>query len=557
MTPAATNWVALVAVCIAPLAAAGSERIAAFSEGGGGIGRDKAAAFDLSDDLRFSLGDALSAIVVNTLVSPATQGAKEVHTASDCAGNPGGLQEGCREVAFSAQSGPAFAGAPESSGTKLAQTSSPVAGDQVGSPSAGRAELFGLADPKEPESIRTSGFLESTIAYTYSSPAHWSRGVVRGRVAAEGALAEGAKWKLSGRVDVDPVYYLSDFYLSSVERDQRLYAIWGENYVDFNAAGLDFRIGAQDIVWGEVVGLFFADVVSALDLRDFLLPSFDIIRIPQWAARAEYFHGDSHLELVWIPIPTFDNIGKPGSDFYPVPLPSPTPAAVAAGFLDPQTPARNLANSNYGVRFNTLISGLDMSAFYYRSSSALPTFYRLPPGGAGQPAIFEPRHDRIWQAGGTIGKDFGSFVLHGEAVYTSGRGHSVTDLTVPNGVVELSTVDYIVSLDVPLGSDTRLNVQAFEQVFVDGSRGDLQIKTDGFGASVLLATKWGASWEPQVLWIQNFKDAGGLIRPRLAWRMAPNARVAFGVDIFTGDSDGFFGRYDNRDRLYTEFRYDF
>ena len=555
MTPVAANWVALAAVCFAPLAAAGSDRIAAVAEGGGRTGHTKTAVFDLSVDNHFSLGDSLSAIVVLSLVSDGAQGARDAQTATNCTGRAGSLQERCGEITFSAQSGQAVARATESFPRMLAQASSPVADDRVGA--LGRAELFGLAEAKESASIRTSGFLESTIAYTYASPTHWSRGVVRGYVAAEGGLAEGAKWKVSGRVDVDPVYYLSDFYLSSVEKDQRLDAIWGENYIDFNAAGLDFRLGAQHIVWGEVVGLFFADVVSPLDLRDFLLPSFDIIRIPQWAARAEYFHGDSHLELVWIPIPTFDNIGKPGSDFYPVPLPSPTPEAVAANFRDPQTPARNLANSNYGVRFNTLVSGLDMSAFYYRSSSALPTFYRLPPSGAGQPFTFEPRHDRIWQAGGTIGKDFGNFVLHGEAVYTSGRGYSVTDLTVPSGVVELSTVDYIVSLDVPLGRDTQLNVQAFERVFIDGGRGDLQIKTDGFGASILLATKWGSSWEPQVLWIQNFKDAGGLIRPRLAWRLAQNARLAFGVDIFTGDSDGFFGRYDNRDRLYTEFRYDF
>ena len=131
----------------------------------------------------------------------------------------------------------------------------------------------------------------------------------------------------------------------------------------------DFRLGAQQIIWGEVVGLFFADVVSARDMREFLLPSFDIIRIPQWAARAEYFAGDSHVEFIWIPVPAFDRIGKPGADFYPAPLPSPTPPSVAALFLDPQRPDRNLGNSNYGVRANTLVSGWDIAAFYYRSFS--------------------------------------------------------------------------------------------------------------------------------------------------------------------------------------------
>jgi hypothetical protein len=33
--------------------------------------------------------------------------------------------------------------------------------------------------------------------------------------------------------------------------------------------------------------------------------------------------------------------------------------------------------------------------------------------------------------------------------------------------------------------------------------------------------------------------------------------VGVGVDIFAGADDGVFGRYDNRDRVYTEVRYDF
>ena len=151
------------------------------------------------------------------------------------------------------------------------------------------------------------------------------------------------KWKLGARVDADPVYYSSNFYPDPVKRNQRLDVFYRETYLDFSAGDWDFRLGAQQIVWGEVVGLFFADVVSAKDDREFLLPSFDIIRIPQGAARAEYTAGDSHVELVWIPIPVFDKIGKPGADFYPAPLPSLTAAQAAALFQTPVTPPRRLS----------------------------------------------------------------------------------------------------------------------------------------------------------------------------------------------------------------------
>ena len=191
----------------------------------------------------------------------------------------------------------------------------------------------------------------------------------------------------------------SNFYLQDVKENQRVTAIWRENYLDFDAGGWDFRVGAQNIVWGDVVGLFFADVVSARDLRDFLLPSFDVIRIPQWAARAEYSTGDSHVELVWVPIQTFDNIGKPGSDFYPVPLPSPTPENVAAVFQNPDRPSSSLSNSAYGFRANTLAGGWDIAGFYYRSYAGSPTFYRELTG-YGLAAVRLPAALRPHLAGG-------------------------------------------------------------------------------------------------------------------------------------------------------------
>jgi hypothetical protein len=415
----------------------------------------------------------------------------------------------------------------------------------------------GLVAAGDKSTSRFGGSLDALGAYTYPSPSHWSRAVGRLQLTGQGEFENRVKWKIGGRVDVDPVYFSSNFYLDPVKKNQRFTAIWGENYLDVSAGDWDFRVGAQHIVWGEVIGLFFADVVSARDMREFLLPSFDVIRIPQWAARAEYFAGDSHVELVWIPIPTFNRIGKPGADFYPVPLPSPTPSEVAALFQGPERPARNLSNSNYGIRANTLAAGWDLAAFYYRSFSTEPTFYQLPSKVVGQPFIFQPRYDRIWQTGGTVSKDFSDFVMRGEAVYTHGQGYSVGDVSAAQGVVARPILDYILSVEFSLPGDTRLNIQGFQRTFFGGRGGDLALKTDGVGASVFLSTKLTSTLEPQLLWIQSFNHAGGLIRPRLNWNSAKDTTVSVGCDVFTGPADGFFGRFNNRDRVYAEVRYDF
>ena len=415
----------------------------------------------------------------------------------------------------------------------------------------------GAAD-RDGATFKLGGFYQGTFAYTYSDPVHWSRMVQRFQATAEGNLGEHVKYKLGGRVDVDPLYYWSNFYLDDVKKDQRFSAIWGENYLDFEAGGWDFRLGAQHIIWGEVVGLFFADVVSARDTRDFLLPSFDIIRIPQWAARAEYFKGDSHIELIWIPVPTFDRIGKPGADFYPVPLPSPTPQSTASLFNNPDRPDRSLSNSNYGVRANTLLGGWDLAAFFYRSSNAQPTFYRLPTASIAQPFVYQPLYDRISQTGSTVTKDFDSFVLRGEAVYTYGQNFASLDASAPQGVVRRNTLDYIASVEVPFEKiDGRLNVQAFQRLYFGGGADAVALDSGTWGASVLVAGKVTPTIEPQLLWIQTFGGGGNLVRPRVNWYPVRNATIGFGVDIFTGPSDGLFGRYNNRDRVYTEIRYDF
>ena len=192
------------------------------------------------------------------------------------------LADAARAPLSSAQA--LFDAAPAADRTILAQADKPAA-------PGSRDELFGLkpapgAPAFAPGKPTITGFYDLEVAYTYSDPSHWSRAVNRLQLSAQGEFGGGVKWKIGARGDLDPVYMTSNFYLSDVKNDQRANLFWRETYLDFSAGGWDFRVGAQNVVWGDVVGFFVADVVSPRDLREFLLPSFDIIRAPQWAVRA-------------------------------------------------------------------------------------------------------------------------------------------------------------------------------------------------------------------------------------------------------------------------------
>lgn len=392
------------------------------------------------------------------------------------------------------------------------------------------------------------GYAQGEAARAYREPAHWSKARMRVELSREGRLSERVKWKVGGRFDYDAAYDVSHFYPPAVRDEQRSEFMLRENYLNISEGDWDVRIGRQHIVWGEIIGTFVADVVSAKDMREFVLPEFGQLRIPQWAARVEYFKNDAHAELVWIPVPSFDRIGKPGADFFPYPLPVP------ARFLDEQIPTRKLSNSNYGFRLSQLKKGWDVSGFYYHSLDASPTFYRVSsePG----PLVFQPRHDKIDQVGATVTKDLGAAVFKSELVYTKGRQFSVTRSSAANGLVRQNTLDYAVGLDFSLERDTRLNVQFLQRVFF-GHDADIIADKRESAASLLVSHQLTSKVEAQALLIRSLNRDDWLFQPQLSWAFEKNWLLRFGLDLFGGPPTGVFGRFDNNDRAQVLVRYAF
>jgi len=408
------------------------------------------------------------------------------------------------------------------------------------------------AKPAVATPLRLTGFFENKIAYTYEDPDHWSLARNTLELSLDGG-AGGIDWKVSGRGVYDPVYEFENYYPHDVKEDQEFEATIRETYVDISRGDLDFRLGRQHIVWGEMVGLFFADVVSAKDMREMVLQEFDILRIPQWAARAEYFKDDLHAELVWIPYMTYNDVGKPGAEFFEVVLPESFPED---GLRYVQDQPQGLDDGAYGARLTYLVNGWDLAAFYYNSRDALPAFARA--------ISFDPRplltltevHERIDQAGATLAKDFGSFVLKSEAIYTSGRPFSVTDFSDSDGLVRQDLLDYVVGFEWAFADEGRFNVQFFQRWFPDHERAMIDDDLQS-GASVLLTRRFATHWEPELLWITSVDHTDSMLRAKLTWLSGGRWSLGGGVDVFSGSPGGLFGTYDSRDRVYTELRVTF
>ncbi|MDQ8021861.1 MAG: DUF1302 family protein [Moraxellaceae bacterium] len=425
-------------------------------------------------------------------------------------------------------------------------------------------DLFGDDLPKKPAAaaepapaaggIRYSGSLEAKAAYMLPTPEHWSNLRLRGVMNAQGEHG-GVKWKLGARADGDAAYagMNEDIYPAQVRKDQKLGFELRENYADFEFGDLGLRVGKQHIVWGEMVGLFIADVVSPTDRRDYLGLDLEPVRRTQWAARLEHFAGDWHNELVLVPVQTYDKIGKPGADFYPYPT-TPTPG-YAYVINDELRPERTASNMGGGLRTGFLKNGWDMAAFAYVSRDIAPTFERRIVTAPTPATVYTPVHDRIRQFGGTVSKDVDGVVLKAEGVYTNGRRFSVNRLDDSDGLISSDAFDYALGADFTLPRDWNLYLQFTQRVLTNH---DASMNTDKMesGGSVLLKRGWG-SWESSLLWASSFNRNEGWVNAVLSYRVRPNSRIRVGADWFYGPQVGFFGRYDRNDRVWTEFQQSF
>ena len=119
--------------------------------------------------------------------------------------------------------------------------------------------------------VRFTGFVQNELAYGYTGPdPHFQHFLTRAKLYLKGSFNPRVSWQVGGHIQYNPVFDFETFYPDRVDRDQKLDGWVDETFLDISAGKWEFRLGRQHIIWGEMVGLFFADVISALDLRQFL-----------------------------------------------------------------------------------------------------------------------------------------------------------------------------------------------------------------------------------------------------------------------------------------------
>lgn len=332
-----------------------------------------------------------------------------------------------------------------------------------------------------------------------------------------------------------------------------------EIYLDLYFKSVDIRVGKQQIVWGKADGVFITDIVSPLNLTEFLLPDFDEIRIGVYAAKIDYYFGNSTLEAIWKPIYAGNELPPPGSIWYKPPeFPAPPTFDYSKEKIKP-----SLDNSEFYLKYSLSSSAIDfdiMGAYTWDQTPSMYIEKQIEFDSLGNPILtgllITPEHHRLWVGGGSFTSTVKSFVIRGEAAYYNGKYFQTADPKAEGALVEKDYIHYVVGLDYGVG-DLTLSAQFIQKVIFNY---DDYLDEEHYANTMTFLARYEAM--RQTLHLELFSYIGlnygdALIRPTVVYDFSDSFSIKLGTNIFVGDERGMFGRYDDNSMIYMKFKYNF
>ena len=333
-----------------------------------------------------------------------------------------------------------------------------------------------------------------------------------------------------------------------------------EAYVDMYFDNFDIRIGKQQIVWGKADGVFITDVVSPLNLTEFLLPDFDEIRTGVNAVKFDYYLGNSTVELIWISQFTPTEMPNQNSMWFIQPVfPAPTTFDWSKSSIIP-----SLKNSEFFAKYKAMTSIIDFEVMTGYTWDDNPTMHVQKEFGVNpatmQPMLtginITPEYHRLFLAGGSFSTEIKGIVLRSEAAYYNGKYFQTEDPAAVDAIIQKDYLHYLFGLDFNIGG-VKLSTQFIQQYILDYN--DF-ITNHEIENTMTFMARFDAVRE--TLHLELFSYIGltnedALIRPKITYDFDDSFSILLGSNIFIGDENGRFGQYKDNSMIYLKFKYSF
>ena len=332
----------------------------------------------------------------------------------------------------------------------------------------------------------------------------------------------------------------------------------GESYDQENLPDMEWRIGKQQVVWGQADGLKVLDVVNPQSYREFILDQFEDSRIPLWMVNLTFIIGDSStLQLLWIPDTTYHELAEQGS-LYEVtspertPLINPTPSQTV--FLDAtDKPSKAFKDSDFGLRYKAFWNGWDVTFNYLHSYQDLPVFYQDKTINS---IVIKPVYERSHLIGSSVSNVFGDVTVRAEMGYQTDTFHSA-NTSKQDGINHHQELSSVIGLDWQGFEDTFISLQWFRSQLFSYSNSTIRDKTDQTVSFLVRKHFDNQVWKAEILSLHSLNHDDGLVRPKAAYFWLSNVEVWAGADLFYGEKSGLYGQFDRNDRVVFGFEWGF
>lgn len=334
-----------------------------------------------------------------------------------------------------------------------------------------------------------------------------------------------------------------------------------EWYFDTEMAGVFWRLGKQQVVWGQADGLKILDVVNPQSYREFILDDFEDSRIPLWMINGEIAIGDDDsLQLLWIVDQSYHRFANNGSDYQitsPLLVPQPVAGIEVASF-ELHKPNNVLKDSDFGLRYMKFYQGWDLTFNYLYHYLDNPVFYQQLSGNT---VAIEAKYQRNNLFGLTASKAFDAWTIRSEVGYSTKSYHLLDPFSKENtqafidyqGVRESRDLSSVIGLDWQGLENSMLSIQWFQSSLLDYyDKIDVAMfrpKHNQIWSFLYQKNFVNDTWTVEALVLYGVDQHDNSVQLELSHMLESNIKLWLSADLFAGNQRSLFGQFNDVDRL--------
>lgn len=322
-----------------------------------------------------------------------------------------------------------------------------------------------------------------------------------------------------------------------------------EAYLEFTGRKWGFKAGRQIIIWGKADGLKITDIISPMDLTEFLAQDYDDIRMPVNGIVLSKYNKNWDMEFICIPV--FESYLLPGTD-------NPWGTDFAGqGLIEDEAiiPAMKLSNVEYGGKLSFYLPGIDLDISALHTWNKAPVYSYKVDSSEGSLHI-RPEHHRLGFVGFGFSKSLHAFIIRGESAFYIDKKFSPKAERFLPGLLKSNSINYLVGVDWYPGREWTLTGQLSDEYILKYTDEYASGKHSFFTTLGLSKKILNSTLSISTFGYIGLNECDFFMHTSADYSLSDNIHIMTGYDWFYGDS-GMFGRYNQNSQMWVKAKFSF